>query len=154
MLRAVRDQYHAEFKRTDFSNAFLDPQNLERLLSQINRELAPRTGATLAPDQSLVDELVQFVVRSTCESVPHTVEEANHRFASGLLGGLAADTVSENTHRHTIQDAKNSGRELFHQRQYRHDPVERPDESSLRRRHTSTSSYMLQHPYGNDQYNK
>ena len=84
MLRAVRDQYHAEFKRTDFSDAFLDPQNLERLLSQINRELAPRTGATLAPDQSLVDELVQFVVRSTCESVPHTVEEANHRFASGL----------------------------------------------------------------------
>ena len=39
-------------------------------------------------------------------------------------------------------------RELFHQRQYRHDPIERPEESSQRHYSTMTAPYMLNHPFG------
>lgn len=150
MLHHARSQYHAQYRRSDFSDRFLAPENLARVMSAIDRELAPRVGRGLAADADLVDELHRFVTElAACDRVPATLEDANNQFVARIAEPFVAAAVSERFHQQTVHDANRSGRELYHQRLHRVDTaLEQPAESSQRHHSTLTSPYMLQHPFG------
>ena len=140
MLQHALAQYHALYRPTDFSRAFLDPQNLQRVLEMINAEVRPRIGSSVEPDPAFVNELHRFVLElDSCGRVPPGLEEANAGFASRILKPFLAEAFMEKRYRQEFETAYRDDRELFYQRQYQHDPVERPQESTQRHYATITS---------------
>jgi hypothetical protein len=152
MFEDASAQYHARFKRTPLTAAFLHRDNLEQLHERICAELYPRTQLVLEVDQALIDELHEFTLNlADCGGIAVSgVGEANDRFMYKLLKPVVASAQPEAWHREFLQEARQDQREEFYKRQYRHAAMERPTTSAERQQPTVTSDYMLQHPFGSD----